>query len=117
MLASSSAGSLNATPHEPCMTSAMHTRSSPLFGTRHELGLEKMKDAIWKADLSYGIRYRHPRSTQIQMLDPVLEPDTAPLRRILREYIAHASDGRIIPELTHRRRPPGRGTSDVRRTS
>ncbi|WP_260326384.1 hypothetical protein [Streptomyces sp. TLI_185] len=32
-----------------------------IFGTQHELGLEKMKDAMWKVDPSYGVRYRDPR--------------------------------------------------------
>ncbi|MDN3023499.1 three-Cys-motif partner protein TcmP [Streptomyces sp. S.PB5] len=70
-----------------------------IFGTRHELGLEKMKDAMWKVDPSYGVRYRDPRDTQQQMLELVFEPDTAPLRRILRDYISEAPDGRTIPEL------------------
>ncbi|MFI6804715.1 three-Cys-motif partner protein TcmP [Streptomyces luteogriseus] len=70
-----------------------------IFGTQHELGLEKMKDAMWKVDPSYGVRYRDPRDTQQQMLDLVFEPDTAPLRRILRDFISEAPDGRTIPEL------------------
>ncbi|MET7518891.1 hypothetical protein ABZS88_36740, partial [Streptomyces sp. NPDC005480] len=70
-----------------------------IFGTQHELGLEKMKDAMWKVDPSYGVRYRDPRDTQQQMLELVFEPDTAPLRRILRDFIAEAPDGRTIPEL------------------
>ncbi|WP_251828853.1 hypothetical protein [Streptomyces sp. ATCC 21386] len=69
------------------------------FGTQHELGLEKMKDAMWKVDPSYGVRYRDPRDTQQQTLDLVFEPDTAPLRRILRDFISEAPDGRTIPEL------------------
>ncbi|QEV21148.1 three-Cys-motif partner protein TcmP [Streptomyces alboniger] len=70
-----------------------------IFGTKHELGLEKMKDAMWKVDPSYGVRYRDPRDTQQQMLELVFEPDTAPLRRILRDFISEAPDGRTIPEL------------------
>ncbi|WP_306335723.1 three-Cys-motif partner protein TcmP [Streptomyces sp. KL118A] len=70
-----------------------------IFGTRHELGLEKMKDAMWKVDPSYGVRYRDPRDTQQQMLELVFEPDTAPLRRILHEFISGSPDGRTIPEL------------------
>ncbi|MFG2525603.1 three-Cys-motif partner protein TcmP [Streptomyces sp. NPDC048527] len=70
-----------------------------IFGTQHELGLEKMKDAMWKVDPSYGVRYRDPRDTQQQMLDLVFDPDTAPLRRILHDFISEAADGRIIPEL------------------
>lgn len=45
-----------------------------IFGTQHELGREKTKDAMWKVDPSYGVRYRGPRDTQQQMLDLVFEP-------------------------------------------
>ncbi|MFJ4880414.1 three-Cys-motif partner protein TcmP [Streptomyces sp. NPDC088745] len=70
-----------------------------IFGTRHELGLAKMKDALWTVDPSYGVRYRDLRDTQQQMLEIAFEPDTAPLRRILCEFISAAPDGRTIPEL------------------
>lgn len=70
-----------------------------IFGTQHELGLEKMKDAMWKVDPSYGVRYRDPRDTQQQLLELVFEPDTAPLRRILHDFISKAPAGRTIPEL------------------
>ncbi|WP_431997615.1 three-Cys-motif partner protein TcmP [Streptomyces fungicidicus] len=70
-----------------------------IFGTQHELGLEKMKDAMWKVDPSYGVRYRDPRDTQQQMLDLVFEPDTAPLRRILHDFISEMPAGQTIPEL------------------
>jgi hypothetical protein len=64
-----------------------------IFGTQHELGLEKMNP-------SYGVRYRDPRDTQQQMLDLVFEPDTAPLRRFLRDFISEAPDGRTIADLS-----------------
>ncbi|MGW6309054.1 three-Cys-motif partner protein TcmP [Streptomyces niveus] len=70
-----------------------------IFGTGHERGLEKMKDAMWKVDTSYGVRYRDPKDTQQQMLELELEPDTAPLRRILHDYIAASPEGRTVPEL------------------
>ncbi|MEH0586142.1 three-Cys-motif partner protein TcmP [Streptomyces sp. B21-106] len=70
-----------------------------IFGTQHERGLEKMKDAMWKVDPSYGVRYRDPRDTQQQMLNLELEPDTAPLRRILHDSISEAANGLTIPEL------------------
>ncbi|WP_406124726.1 hypothetical protein OHQ89_22405 [Streptomyces canus] len=35
-----------------------------IFDTQHERGLEKMKDAMWKVDPSYGVRYRDPRDAQ-----------------------------------------------------
>jgi three-Cys-motif partner protein len=70
-----------------------------IFGTGHERGLEKMKDAMWKVDTSYGIRYRDPKDTQQQMLELDFEPDTAPLRRILHDFIAASPTGRSVPEL------------------
>ncbi|MFK0107888.1 three-Cys-motif partner protein TcmP [Streptomyces sp. NPDC091217] len=70
-----------------------------LFGTQHELGLEKMKDAMWKVDPSYGVRYRDPRDAKQQMLELELEPNTAPLRRILRDFVSEAPDGRTVLEL------------------
>ncbi|MFH9712791.1 hypothetical protein ACH4MW_36130 [Streptomyces luteogriseus] len=70
-----------------------------ISGTQHLLGLEKMKDAVWKVDPSHGVRYRDPRDTQQQMLDLVFEPDTAPLQRILHGFISETPDGRTIPEL------------------
>ncbi|MER6806866.1 MULTISPECIES: three-Cys-motif partner protein TcmP [Streptomyces] len=70
-----------------------------IFGTQHERGLEKMKDAMWKVDRAYGVRYRDPKDTQQQMLDLELEPDTAPLRRILRDHISSSPTGRTVQEL------------------
>jgi three-Cys-motif partner protein len=70
-----------------------------IFGTQHERGLEKMKDAMWKVDRSHGVRYRDPKDTQQQMLDLEFEPNTAPLRRILRDYISDSPTGRTVQEL------------------
>lgn len=58
-----------------------------------------MKDAMWTVDPSYGVRHRDPRDTRQQMLNLVFEPDTGPLRRLLRDFICEAPDGRTIPEL------------------
>ncbi|MEV0113261.1 three-Cys-motif partner protein TcmP [Streptomyces sp. NPDC050844] len=71
-----------------------------IFGTTHELGLEKMKDAMWKVDHSHGVRYRDPMDAQQQELELEFElPNTAPLGRILRDHIADASRGRTVAEL------------------
>ncbi|WP_328550195.1 three-Cys-motif partner protein TcmP [Streptomyces sp. NBC_00366] len=70
-----------------------------IFGTQHERGLEKMKDAMWTVDPAYGVRYRDPKDTQQQMLELELEPDTAPLRRILHDFIAASPEGRAVSEL------------------
>lgn len=70
-----------------------------IFGTSHEKGLEKMKDAMWGVDNSHGVRYRDPKDPQQQQLDLELEPDTAPLRRILLDYVAASPHGRTVAEL------------------
>ncbi|MEZ0095903.1 three-Cys-motif partner protein TcmP [Streptacidiphilus sp. EB129] len=61
-----------------------------IFGTRHERGVEKMKDAMWKVDPTTGVRYRDPKDTGQQLLDLEFEPDTAPLRRILIDHLRAA---------------------------
>ncbi|WP_327324577.1 three-Cys-motif partner protein TcmP [Streptomyces sp. NBC_01210] len=70
-----------------------------IFGTAHEKGLEKMKEAMWKVDPSYGVRYRDPKDTQQEALALEFEPNTAPLQRILRAFVADSSEGRTIEEL------------------
>jgi hypothetical protein len=40
-----------------------------------------MKDAMWKVDPSYGVRYRDPRDTHQQMLHLVFESAAAVYRR------------------------------------
>ena len=61
-----------------------------IFGTRHERGVEKMKDAMWKVDPTTGVRYRDPKDTGQQLLELEFEPDTAPLRRILLDHLQAA---------------------------
>ncbi|WAL96915.1 three-Cys-motif partner protein TcmP [Streptomyces sp. Je 1-369] len=70
-----------------------------IFGTAHEKGLAKMKTAMWKVDPSYGVRYRDPRDVQQQELALEFEPNTAPLQRILRTFVADSPDGRTVEEL------------------
>ncbi|MBT2452744.1 three-Cys-motif partner protein TcmP [Streptomyces sp. ISL-43] len=70
-----------------------------IFGTRHELGLEKMKEAMWSVDRDHGIRYRDPKDTQQQQLTLELEPNTAPLRRILLEHVSRSPEGMTVAEL------------------
>jgi hypothetical protein len=56
-----------------------------------------MKDAMWKVDPSYG----SPRPQEHPTADAEsrMRTDTGPLRRILRDLISEAPDGRTIPEL------------------
>ncbi|WP_372410164.1 three-Cys-motif partner protein TcmP [Streptomyces luteireticuli] len=70
-----------------------------LFGTSHARGLEKMKDAMWSVDSDHGVRYRDPKDLQQQQLELEMEPDTGPLRRILRDHIASSPNGRTVAEL------------------
>lgn len=70
-----------------------------IFGTSHDRGLEKMKDAMWGVDCSHGVRYRDPKDPYQQPLDLELEPNTAPLRRILLDHVRSSPDGRTVAEL------------------
>ncbi|MFK0253329.1 three-Cys-motif partner protein TcmP [Streptomyces sp. NPDC090445] len=70
-----------------------------IFGTRHELGLEKMKEAMWSVDRDYGVRYRDPKDTQQQQLALELAPNTEPLRRILLEHVGKSPEGMTVAEL------------------
>ncbi|MGI5252497.1 three-Cys-motif partner protein TcmP [Actinacidiphila glaucinigra] len=70
-----------------------------IFGTSHDKGLEKMKDAMWGVDRSHGVRYRDPRDPHQQQLDLELEPDTAPLCRILLDQVTSSPTGRTVAEL------------------
>ncbi|MEU5839917.1 three-Cys-motif partner protein TcmP [Streptomyces diacarni] len=70
-----------------------------IFGTSHAKGLEKMKDALWGVDPSHGVRYRDPKDPDQQQLELALEPNTAPLRRILLDHISASHAGRTVEEL------------------
>ncbi|MFC9293052.1 hypothetical protein ACFTWH_01040 [Streptomyces sp. NPDC057011] len=70
-----------------------------IFGTKNDKGLEKMKDAMWGVDPNHGVRYRDPKDPDQQQLELEWDPDTAALRRILREHVAAAPEGLTITEL------------------
>jgi three-Cys-motif partner protein len=68
-----------------------------MFGTNNRRGLEVMKDAMWKVDRAYGIRYRDPRDPSQTLLEFDLDPQIATLGRMLVEQI---QDGqRTVGEL------------------
>ena len=50
-----------------------------VFGTKGERGLERMKDAMWKVDPVYGLRFRDPRDVN-QLSFTIDQPDLTPLR-------------------------------------
>lgn len=70
-----------------------------IFGTKNDKGLEKMKDAMWNVDPNHGVRYRDPKDPDQQQLDLEWDPDTAALRRILRDHVVGSQKGVTIAEL------------------
>ncbi|MCM1967997.1 three-Cys-motif partner protein TcmP [Streptomyces sp. G1] len=70
-----------------------------IFGTKNDKGLEKMKDAMWGVDPNHGVRYRDPKDPDQQELELEWDPDTAPLRRILREHVVASSGGLTVTQL------------------
>jgi len=65
-----------------------------VYGTNHDRGIEKMKDAIWAVDPVRGIGYRDPRDPNQQMLDIEFGPQTGPLRRLILDHLANRSGHR-----------------------
>ena len=63
-----------------------------VYGTKHEKGLRKMKEAMWEVDVVRGAGYRDPRDPSQETLDIQFEPSTAPLRRLIARYL-EAADG------------------------
>ncbi|MET9397343.1 three-Cys-motif partner protein TcmP [Kitasatospora sp. NPDC002965] len=70
-----------------------------IFGTRHERGVEKMKEAMWVVDTTSGVRYRDPKDPNQQALELELEPDTGPLRRILLDHLGSAQTLSSVDQL------------------
>lgn len=64
-----------------------HTVYSLFYGTRHQRGLERMKDAMWKADPGGGTRFSDRFAGQ-QVLLAGDNTDFQPLRSALREQFA-----------------------------
>jgi three-Cys-motif partner protein len=60
------------------------------FTTGSEKGLEKMKEAMWRADPIGGERYRDTTG-ELVLFEP--EPDTTPLLRSLKEHFASRAFG------------------------
>lgn len=63
-----------------------------VFGTTHRKGLIKMKEAMWEVDDVAGVGYRDPRDPSQEALPIELEPNTAPLKRLILDHL------RAIPE-------------------
>lgn len=58
-----------------------------VFGTTHERGLQKMKEAMWEVDAVRGVGYRDPRDPNQETLDIQVEPHTAPLKRLIAAHV------------------------------
>lgn len=58
-----------------------------VFGTNHQRGLQKMKEAMWEVDDINGTGYRDPRDPNQETLQIEIEPQTAPLRRLLLAHL------------------------------
>ena len=59
-----------------------------VFGTTHDLGLKKMKEAMWEVDEVHGVGYRDPRDPHQQTLDIEDEPQTSPLKRLILDHLS-----------------------------
>ncbi len=64
-----------------------------VFATNSQLGLRKMKEVVWEVDDVAGVRYRDPRDPDQETLAIELEPQTSPLRRLLRDHLATLPEG------------------------
>lgn len=73
-----------------------------VFGTTHDRGLQKMKEAMWEVDPVAGMGYRDPRDPDQQMLDIEVEPQTAALERLIIDRL-YAQPGRRLPIYELRR--------------
>jgi len=60
-----------------------------VFGTRHELGLERMKEAMWTMDPVAGVRFVDSTSAQGTLFEP--EPDTRALAQAFRERLRYSA--------------------------
>jgi three-Cys-motif partner protein len=58
-----------------------------VYGTNSDKGVEKMKDAIWRADPYQGLGYRDPRDPNQETLPIKAEPLIGPLCRLIHEHL------------------------------
>ncbi|MFD0362725.1 three-Cys-motif partner protein TcmP [Nocardia sp. GCM10030253] len=71
-----------------------------VFGTDHQRGLQKMKEAMWEVDDVAGIGYRDPRDPDQQTLEFVFEPNTEPLKRLLLDELRKkGAEGASVMQL------------------
>lgn len=66
-----------------------------VFGTTHEKGLTKMKEAMWEVDDVNGVGYRDPRDPNQETLAIEIEPQTAPLKRLILDRLQEVPTHRL----------------------
>lgn len=63
-----------------------------IFGTSHDRGLQKMKEAMWEVDATAGSGYRDPRDPDQQTLEIEDMPQTDALRRLIQQHLQALPD-------------------------
>jgi len=98
-----------------CYREALHTAGFPylldfeliprhgqplylVFGTRHRLGVKKMKDSLWEVDRAQGVGFRDPRDEQAETLFDIDQPLLGPLTRLL-EHRLQANGRTCVKDL------------------
>ncbi|MEU5548159.1 three-Cys-motif partner protein TcmP [Micromonospora sp. NPDC047793] len=66
-----------------------------VFGTRHRLGVQKMKDSLWEVDRTQGVGFRDPRDEQAETLFDFDEPQLGPLTRLLAHKLRESGPLRV----------------------
>lgn len=66
-----------------------------VFGTRHHLGVQKMKDSLWEVDRVQGVGFRDPRDEQAETLFAMDEPLLGPLTRLLQQRLRDSEPVRV----------------------
>lgn len=66
-----------------------------VFGTGHELGVQKMKDSLWEVDRTQGVGFRDPRDEQAETLFDMDQPLLGPLARLLLNKLQSSGRARV----------------------
>ncbi|MFC7527600.1 three-Cys-motif partner protein TcmP [Actinoplanes sp. GCM10030250] len=66
-----------------------------VFGTRHRLGVKKMKDSLWEVDRTQGVGFRDPRDEQAETLFDLDQPQLGPLTRLLVQKLRDNGPARV----------------------
>jgi three-Cys-motif partner protein len=69
-----------------------------IFGTTHERGLQKMKEAVWQVDPAYGVSFRDPRDEMSEPLFLIDQPQDTVLQRLLLARLRE-SEPAVVEEL------------------